>query len=149
MYQLPSKLTLLTMHLQLYFPSRHLLASRTQLPSTLVHSTPRNATTMFTTKSYSLSMKHSNDGDTTLKVLVTPLMWSLITGISNTSPQPKSSCIDKHVGPITFPPSTSSSVSALENSEPSPTPLLDDGTSILKRGIGHCQSSELPTHVHF
>ena len=120
---------------QPYYPSRPLPASCTQLLSTHVHSTPQNATTMFTTKSYSLSMKHSNDGDTILKVPATPSMWSLITGISNTSPQPKSSRVDKHDGLNTFPLSTLSSISVLENLGPSLTLLLDDGTSILKRGI--------------
>ena len=104
-----------------------------------------NATTMFTMKSYSLSTKHSNDGDTTLKVLATPLMWSPITGISNTSPQPKSSCVDKHVGPNTFLLSTLSSVSVLENLEPNLTLSLDDGMSILKRGIATMPLSILRT----
>ena len=88
---------------------------------TRIHSIPRNITTMFTTKSYLLSTKHSNNGNTISKVPATPLMWSPITGISNTSPQPKSSRIDKHVGLNTFLLSTSSSISIQENSEPSLT----------------------------
>ena len=130
---------------QPYYPSRPLPASCTQLLSTRIHSTPRNTTTMFTTKSYSLSSKLSSDGDTTSKVLATPSMWSLITGISNTSPQLKSSHINKHDGLNTSPLLTSSSVSVPENSEPNPTLLLDDGTSILKRGIATMPLSILRT----
>src|SRR5882672_11064657 len=62
-------------------------------------------------------------------------MWSLITRTCNIFPRPKSSHVNKHDGPNTFLGSTSSSVSIPENSEPNPTHLLDNGTSILKRGI--------------
>ena len=123
------------MRSQLYFLLQLLPASCTWLLSTRVHSTPWNATTMSTTKSYSLSSKLSSDGDTTLKVLATLSMWSPITEISNTSPQLKSSRIDKHDDPNIFLLLTSSSVSVPESSEPNPTLLLDDGTSILRRGI--------------
>src|SRR5882724_6947048 len=70
-------------------------------------------------------------------------MWSPITGTCNTFQQPKSSHVGKHDGPNTFPDSTSSFVSVLENSEPNPTHLLDDGTSILKRGI-----ATMPVSTH-
>src|SRR5882724_7060298 len=70
-------------------------------------------------------------------------MWSLITGTCNTSQRPKSSHVGKHDGPNTFPDSTSSFVSVPETSEPNPTHLLDDGTSILKRGI-----ATMPASIH-
>src|SRR5882672_850025 len=90
---------------------------------------------MSMTKSSSLFLKLSSDGDITSKALDFRLMWSPITGTCNIFPQPKSSRVDKHDGLNTFPGSTSSFVSIPENSEPNPTHLLDDGTSILKRGI--------------
>src|SRR5882724_2726873 len=70
-------------------------------------------------------------------------MWSPITGICNTFQRPKSSHIGKHNGPNTFPPSTSSSVFVLENSVPNPIHSLDDGMSILKRGI-----ATMPASIH-
>src|SRR5882672_8288889 len=133
--QLQSRLTLPTTHSPLSFRLQLRMASCTRL-----HSTPglfplRNSTTMSTTKSSSLFLKLSSDGDITSKALDFRSMWSLITGTCNIFPRPKSSRVDKHDGPNTFPGSTSSSVSVPENLEPNPTHLLDDGTSILKRGI--------------
>src|SRR5882724_6612039 len=98
---------------------------------------------MFTTKSYSRFLKLSNVGDIISKALHSRSTWSPITGICNTFQQPKSSCIGKHNGPNTFPPSTSSSVFGLENSVPNPMHSLDDGTSILKRGI-----ATMPVSIH-
>src|SRR5882724_8540768 len=98
---------------------------------------------MFTTKSYSRFLKLSNVGDIISKALHSRSTWSPITGICNTFQQPKSSRIGKHDGPNTFPPSTSSSVFGLENSVPNPTHSLDDGTSILKRGI-----ATMPVLIH-
>jgi len=69
--------------------------------------------------------------------------WSPITGTCNTSQRPKSSHVSKHDGPNTFPPSTSSFIFGLENSAPNPTHSLDDGTSILKRGI-----ATIPVSIH-
>src|SRR5882672_8092675 len=70
-------------------------------------------------------------------------MWSPITRICNTFQQPKSSHIDKHDGPNIFPVSTSSSASVPESLEPNPMHSLDDGTSILKRGI-----ATMPVLIH-
>src|SRR5882672_11644925 len=69
-------------------------------------------------------------------------MWSTITGTCNTFQCPKSSCIDKHDGPNTLD-STSSSASIPENLEPNPMHSLDNGTSILKRGI-----ATMPVSIH-
>src|SRR5467141_3257265 len=107
---------------------------------TRLHSTPRlfplrNSITTSTTKSYLRYLKLSNDGDITSKALDFRSTWSPITRTCNTFQRQKSSRVDKHDGPNIFPVSTSSSVSIPENSEPNPTHLLDDGTSILKRGI--------------
>src|SRR5882672_1431664 len=90
---------------------------------------------MSTTKSSSLFLKLSSDGDITSKALDFRSMWSLITGTCNIFPRPKSSRVDKHDGLNTFPGSTSSSVSVPENLAPNLMHLLDNGTSILKRGI--------------
>src|SRR5882672_6294359 len=133
--KLQSKLTLPTTHSPLSFRSPHRMASCTRL-----HSTPgpfplRNSITTSMTKSSSLFLKLSSDGDITSKALDFRSMWSPITGTCNIFPRPKSSRVDKHDGPNIFPGSTSSSVSVPENSEPNPTHLLDDGMSILKRGI--------------
>src|SRR5882724_5881584 len=98
---------------------------------------------MFTTKSYSRFLKLSNDGDIISKALHSRSTWSLITGICNTSQRPKSSCVGKHDGLNTFPPSTSSFVFSLENLVPNPTHSLEDGTSILKRGI-----ATMPASIH-
>src|SRR5882724_12070925 len=70
-------------------------------------------------------------------------MWSPITGICNTFQRPKSSHVSKHDGPNTLPPSTSSSIFVLENSVPNLMHSLDDGTSILKRGI-----VTMPVSIH-
>src|SRR5882724_11443036 len=115
---------------------------------TLLHSTPGhfqpwNSIMMSMTKSYSQFLKLSNDGDITSKALDFRSTWSPITGICNTFQQPKSSRVSKHDGPNTFPPSTSSSVFGLENSAPNPTHSLDDGMSILKRGI-----VTMPVSIH-
>src|SRR5467141_4522743 len=115
---------------------------------TRLHSTPglfplRNSITMSTTKSSSQFLKLSNDGDITSKALDFRSTWSPITGTCNTFQRPKSSCVDKHDGPNIFPVSTSSSASILENSEPNPTHSLDDGTSIIKRGI-----ATMPVSIH-
>ena len=61
--------------------------------------------------------------------------WSPKHSIFNTSPQPKSSCVEKLDGPITFQPLTSLFAFGLASSVPSLTNWLDDGMSILKRGI--------------
>src|SRR5882672_5909000 len=119
------------------------MASCTQL-----HSTPglfplRNSITTSTTKSYLRYLKLSNNGDITSKALDSRSTWSPITGIYNTFQQPKSSRVDKHVGPNTFLASTSSFDFAPENSEPNPTHSLDNGTSILKRGI-----ATMPVSIH-
>src|SRR5882724_10756717 len=71
------------------------------------------------------------------------LMWSPITRICNTFQRPKSSHVGKHDGPNTFPLSTSSSLFGLENLLPNPTHSLDNGTSILKRGI-----ATMPASIH-
>src|SRR5882724_6966297 len=71
------------------------------------------------------------------------LMWSPITRICNTFQRPKSLHVGKHDGPNTFPLSTSSSVSILENSAPKLTHSLDNGMSILKRGI-----ATMPVSIH-
>src|SRR5882724_2846662 len=101
---------------------------------TPLHSTPRhfllqNSTTMSMTKSSSLFLKLSNDGDITSKALDFQSMWSPITGTCNTFQQPKSSHVNKHNGLDTFPDSTSSFVSIPESSEPNPTHSLDNGTT--------------------
>src|SRR5882672_6886194 len=141
--KLQSKLTLPTTLSPLSFRSPHRMASCTQL-----HSTPgpfplRNSITMSMTKSYLQYLKLSNDGDITLKALDFRSTWSPITGTCNTFQRPKSSCVDKHDGPNIFPASTSSSASIPENLEPNPTHSLDDGTSILKRGI-----ATMPVSTH-
>src|SRR5882672_3484028 len=98
---------------------------------------------MSTTKSYLQFLKLSNHGNITLKALDFRSTWSLIIGICNTFQQPKSSRVDKHVGPNIFLASTSSSASIPENSEPNLMHSLDDGTSILKRGI-----ATMPVLIH-
>src|SRR5467141_5289861 len=115
---------------------------------TRLHSTPglfplQNSTMMSMTKTSSLFLTLSSDGDITTKALDFRSMWSPITGTCNIFPRPKSSRVDKHDGPNIFPVSTSSSASVPENSEPNPTHLLDDGTSILKRGI-----ATMPVSIH-
>src|SRR5882672_10989403 len=115
---------------------------------TRFHSTPglfllRNSITMSTTKSYLQYLKLSNDGDITSKALDSRSMWSPITRTCNTFQQPKSSHVDKHDGPNIFPASTSSSASVPENSEPNPMHSLDNGMSILKRGI-----ATMPVSIH-
>src|SRR5882724_575691 len=79
------------------------MAIFTLLHSTPGHFQPRNSITMSMTKSYSQFLKLSNDGDITSKALDFRSTWSPITRICNTFQRPKSSCIDKHVGPNTFP----------------------------------------------
>src|SRR5882724_9009161 len=130
-------------HLPLYFQLQTQMANCTRLHSTPKHFLPRNSITMFMTKSYLRFLKPSNVGDIILKALHSRSMWSPITRISNTFQQPKSSCVGKHDGPNTFPLSTSSFIFGLENSEPNPTHSLDDGTSILKRGI-----ATMPVSIH-
>src|SRR5467141_4687055 len=115
---------------------------------TRLHSTPglfplRNSITMSTTKSSSQFLKLANDGNITSKALDFQSTWSPITGTCNTFQRPKSSRVDKHDGPNIFLVSTSSSASVPENSEPNPTHSLDDGTSILKRGI-----ATMPVSIH-
>src|SRR5882724_8666951 len=100
--ELQSRLTPLTMHSPLSFPLRLSMAICTLLHSTPGHFLPRNSITMSMTKSCSQFLKLSNDGDITSKALDFRSTWSLITGICNTFQQPKSSHIDKHVGPNTF-----------------------------------------------
>src|SRR5882672_216682 len=141
--KLQSKLTLPTMLSPLSFRLPHRMASCTRL-----HSTPglfplRNSITTSTTKSYLLYLKLSNVGDITSKALDFRSTWSPIIGTCNTFQRPKFSRVDKHDGPNIFPVSTSSSVSVPENSEPNPTHLLDDGMSILKRGI-----ASMPVSIH-
>src|SRR5882724_8775871 len=70
-------------------------------------------------------------------------MWSPITGICNPFQHPKSLHISKNDGPNTFLLSTSSSISILENSEPNLMHSLDNGMSILKRGI-----ATMPVSIH-
>src|SRR5882724_403393 len=132
-----------TMHSPLSFQLRHQMANYTPL-----HSTPGtfplwNSTMMSTTKSYSRFLKLSNDGDITSKALDFRSTWSPITGTCNTFQRPKSLHIGKHDGPNTFPDSTSSFVSVLENSEPNPMHSLDNGTSTLKRVI-----ATMPVLIH-
>src|SRR5882672_5848895 len=98
---------------------------------------------MSTTKSYLRYLKLSNDGDITSKALDFRSTWSPITGTCNTFQRPKSLHINKHDGPNIFPASTSSSTSIPENLEPNLMHLLDDGTSILKRGI-----ATMPVSIH-
>src|SRR5882672_11751409 len=98
---------------------------------------------MSTTKSYLQFLKLSNHGNITLKALDFRSTWSLIIGICNTFQQPKSSCVNKHDGPNIFPASTLSFDFAPENSAPNPTHSLDDGMSILKRGI-----ATMPVSIH-
>src|SRR5882724_11154262 len=119
------------------------MANCTPLHSTPGLFLPRNSITMSTTKSSSRFLKLSNDGDITSKALDFQSMWSPITGTCNTSQRPKSSHVGKHDGLNTFPDSTSSFVSVLENSEPNLTHSLDNGTSILKRGI-----ATMPVSIH-
>src|SRR5882724_268141 len=87
------------------------------------------------TKSYSRFLKLSNNGDTISKALHYRSTWSPITGTCNTFQRPKSLPVDKHDGPNTFPPSISLFDFGRESSVPNPTHLLDDGMSILKRGV--------------
>src|SRR5882672_5526475 len=141
--KLQLKLTIPTMLSPLSFRLPHRMASFTRL-----HSTPglfplRNSITTSMTKSYLRYLKLSNDGDITSKALDFQSTWSPITRICNTFQRPKSSRVDKHDGPNIFLASTSSSASILENSEPNPMHLLDDGTSILKRGI-----ATMPVSIH-
>src|SRR5882724_3593334 len=101
--ELQLRLTPLTMHSPLSFPLRLPMAICTLLHSTPGHFLPRNSITMSMTKSYSQFLKLSNDGNITSKALDFRSMWSPITGICNTFQRPKSSRVDKHVGPNTFP----------------------------------------------
>src|SRR5882724_5424326 len=119
------------------------MANYTQLHSTPEHFPPRNSITMFMTKSYLRFLKLSNVGDIISKALHFQSMWSPITRICNTFQRPKSSHIGKHDGPNTFLDSTSSFVSILESSAPNLTHSLDNGTSILKRGI-----ATMPVSIH-
>src|SRR5882724_10683067 len=100
--KLQSRLTPPTMHSPLSFPLRLPMAICTLLHSTPGHFQPRNSITMSMTKSCSQFLKLSNDGDITLKALDFRSTWSPITGICNTFQRPKSSRVDKHVGPNTF-----------------------------------------------
>src|SRR5882724_1089281 len=107
---------------------------------TRLHSTPErlplwSLITMFMTKSYSQFLKLSNDGGTISKALHYRSTWSPITGTCNIFQRPKSSHISKHDGLNIFPPSISLFDFSWENMVPNPTHLLDDGTSILKRGV--------------
>src|SRR5882724_9718123 len=95
----------------------------------------QNSTMTSTTKSSLRFLKPSNDGDITWKALDFQSTWSPITGTCNTFQLPKSSHIGKHDGPNTFPPSISLFHFGWENLVPNPTHLLDDGMSILKRGV--------------
>src|SRR5882724_11133091 len=139
----PLNPTHLITHLLLYFQLQTQMANCTQLHSTPKHFPPQNSIMMFTTKSYSQFLKLSNNGDIILKALHSRSMCSLIIRICNTFQQPKSSHVGKHNGLNTFQPSTSSSVFVLENSVPNLTHSLDDGTSILKRGI-----ATMPASIH-
>src|SRR5882724_11033618 len=103
----------------------------------------QNSTMTSTTKSSLRFLKPSNDGDITWKALDFQSTWSPITGICNNFQRPKSSHVGKHNGLNTFPDSTSSFVSVPESSAPNPTHSLDDGTSILKRGI-----ATMPVSIH-
>src|SRR5882724_10984250 len=132
-----------TMHSPLSFQLQHQMANCIPLRSTPGPFPLQNSTMMSMTKSSSRFLKPSNDGDITWKALDFRATWSLITGTCNTSQQPKSSHVGKHDGPNTFPDSTSSFVSVPESSEPNPMHLLDDGTSILKRGI-----ATMPVSTH-
>src|SRR5882724_1698149 len=105
--KLQSRLTPLTMHLALSFQLQLPMVTCTLLHSTSRPFLPRNSITMSMTKSYSQFLKLSNDGDITSKALDFRSMWSPITGICNIFQQPKSSHVDKHVGPNTFPDSIS------------------------------------------
>src|SRR5882724_11823200 len=87
------------------------------------------------TKSYLRFLKLSNDGDTISKALHYQSTWSPITRTCNTFQRPKSLHVGKYDGPNTFPLSISLFNFSRENSVPNPTHLLDDGTSILKRGV--------------
>src|SRR5882724_1642224 len=97
----------LTTHSPLSFPLQLPMATCTLLHSTPGPFQPRNSITTSMTKSYSQFLKLSNDGDITSQALDFQSMWSPITGICNTFQQPKSSRVDKHVGPNTFPDSIS------------------------------------------
>ena len=132
-----------TMPLWLYCPLQPPLASCTQLLFTPKPLGLPNATMMFMTRSYVLSTKPFNDGNITSKVPVWLLMLLLITETFNTSLQPKSSRVDKLDGPSAFWPSTSLFTFGLASSVPSLMHWLDDGTSILKRGI---VTMPLPIH---
>src|SRR5882724_1838889 len=132
-----------TTHLPLSFQLQHQMANCIPLRSTPGPFPLWNSTMTSTTKSSSQFLKLSNDGDITWKALDFRLTWSLITGTCNTFQRPKSSHVGKHNGPNTFPDSTSSFVSVPESSEPNPTHSLDDGTSILKRGI-----ATMPVSTH-
>jgi len=63
------------------------------------------------------------------------LMWSPITGICNISQWPKSSCIDKHIGLNIFWIQSHYPLPSWKTQKPNPMHSLDDGMSILKRGI--------------
>ena len=139
------------MHSQPFCPLRPLPASCTPLHSTPGCSKFLNATTMFMIKSYLWSLKPSHIGDTISRVLVCQLTSLLTTRTFSTFPPPKSSCVDKHIGQNFFPPSTSLYLSSPENWEPNLMLLLDDGMSILKRGIVTMplSTAELLTCVYF
>src|SRR5882724_730343 len=139
----PSKPMHLITYSPLYFQLQTQMANCTRLHSTPEHFLPQNSITMFMTKSYSQFLKLSNIGDIILKALHSQSTWSPITRICNTFQRPKSLRVGKHDGPNTFLPSTSSSASGLENSVPNPMHSLDDGMSILKRGI-----VTMPVSIH-
>ena len=129
-----------------YCPLWPLLASCTPLCSTPRRSHLLNTTTMSMIKSYSQSLKPWHVGDTISRVPVHQLTLLPITGTFSTFPPPKSSHVNRHIGQNFFPPSTSSCIfSVLENWEPNPTLLLDNGTSTLKRGIATMPLSTLRT----
>src|SRR5882724_3002825 len=118
-----------TMHSPLSFQLQHQMANCIPLRSTPGPFPFRNSTMTSTTKSSLRFLKPTNDGDITWKALDFRSTWSPITRTCNTFQQPKSSHVDKHDGPNTFPNSTSSFVSIPESLEPNPTHSLDDGTS--------------------
>src|SRR6266481_8135904 len=145
-HQLQLRLMPLTMRLQPYSLLQHLLASYTQLLSIPARFTNRNATMTFTTKSYSRYLKLSPNGNIISRAPVHPLTSSLITETFSIFLRPRSSRVVRQDGPNTFLGSTSLFASVPGSSEPNPMHWLDDGTSILKRGI---VTMPLPTHRTF
>src|SRR5882724_11707235 len=124
-----------TMHSPQYCQSQPRMANCTPLHSTPEPFQLQNSTTMCTTKSYSQISKPSNDGSIISKALHSQLMWSLITRICNTFPQPRSSCSIKYDGLNTSQLLTLSYGLGLGSSVPNLMHLPDNGTSILKRGV--------------